>query len=612
LIAWPGSVRVLPDVGRENYKQASYVGAIRRGDSPPAAGDLPTFGHLVGLFSGAYDRGSKVFGMIEARLGEQAFFDFVRGLVKKYGWNVLTADMLKAELEVYTGQPWGDFFTQWIYGKGLTDWAVESVDVNVDSPRPTLLTRFLPNTANPYAPRRVAVVVRQKGELDEPTVLGFRMPNRTGYDVRVPVGRITQPVKLNEYDATLEPLGDGRIRVELTLPGNPEQVAVDPDGLLPDANRGNNSWHTDPRISITPAYTLLNETDLTNDYDRWNFGLGSWIWGASYPDPWYTRSTMVGVRAGAYRTQEFAGGAYAAFRSDYRDLIVGVDGLIDHWPLHHLQLGYNYEQRIGGPWFSSDGSDTARRAVLYSRYVLDYGSSLYLPPIHFVEGYTTYSDNFLPNARTQPPGGVRPSWTWITGLHYRLNLYTPYWDPECGVWLDALYGMGIAGLGSTATVNEFRGELATVHKLPDALGYLGDTRIALRGVAMGAAPERGMFYALGGGDLFRGFDLAERQGSFLWVANAEARLPVVRDVEWDALDRVAGVRNVWLAPFYDVGAVYSNGRTVNGVAHALGVGLRVDLAVFSFLERATLRFDVAKTVNANTPFQFWFGLQHPF
>ena len=45
---------------------------------------------------------------------------------------------------------------------------------------------------------------------------------------------------------------------------------------------------------------------------------------------------------------------------------------------------------------------------------------------------------------------------------------------------------------------------------------------------------------------------------------------------------------------------------------AVGGGLRLDVALFSFVERITLRFDVAKTVNANTPVQFWFGIQHPF
>ena len=48
------------------------------------------------------------------------------------------------------------------------------------------------------------------------------------------------------------------------------------------------------------------------------------------------------------------------------------------------------------------------------------------------------------------------------------------------------------------------------------------------------------------------------------------------------------------------------------VATDLHVGIRVDTAIFSFIERATLRLDVAKTINANSPVQVWFGVQHPF
>ena len=44
---------------------------------------------------------------------------------------------------------------------------------------------------------------------------------------------------------------------------------------------------------------MLDETDLTSDYDRLNFTAGPWMWGPSYDDPWYTRSTMIGLRAGA-------------------------------------------------------------------------------------------------------------------------------------------------------------------------------------------------------------------------------------------------------------------------------------------------------------------------
>lgn len=602
-IEWPAGGSWLPNIQRDNYRNASWYGAVRRNEAHPAAGDLPSYGHLYGLFSGAYDRGSKVFGMIEARLGEAAFLDFIRGVVKKYSFEVLTAAMFQAELEAYTGQPWDDFFKKWVYGKGLTDWSVESV---------TTVASGGPRVPAPGTRRRVEVVVRQRGEHDEPTTVGFQFADGDGFPVRIPVGPSSQRIRLAEYDAEVEPLGDGRAVVRVSLPREPVQVAVDPDRVLLDATPGDNQWKNPPRVAFVPFYSMLNETDLTTDYDRWNLTAGPWIGGALYPDPWYTRSTMAGVRAGAYRTQTFAGGAYAAVRSDYRDLVIGADGLFDHWPGPRTQVGFNIEQRVGGPWGGEAGKDTAFRAVAFGRYVFQYGSSMYLPPMHYADLYTTYQDNFLPFAREQSPGAVRPDAIWLTGLHWRLNLLTPYWDPERGVWVDLFYGSGVANLDKQVGTHQVRAELAAARALPEGHGYWSDVKLAARAVVMGAAPDKGQFFALGGGTLFRGFDLAERQGSFVWVANAEVRLPVIRRSQDDVLDHTVGLRNLYVAPFYDVGEAFVNGRSVNGVAHAVGAGLRADVALFSFLERVTMRFDVGKTVNAATPFQYWFGVQHPF
>lgn len=609
LLEWPKYLDWLPNIQRENYRYASLQGAIRRNSAPAAAGDLPQFGHLVGLFSGAYDRGSKVFGMIENRLGEAAFQDFNQQLVRKYSFDVLTAASYKRELEAYTGRSWDDLFEKWVYGTGLTDWSVESVSVTA---RPTPSVRLQPTGPAP-AGRRVEVVLNQSRELNEATTVEFQFAEGQGVPVRLPIGHSSETIRLAEYDAEIQPIAPGKVRVTATLPADPVQVQVDPDGVLLDADPGNNRWRNPPRVTLVPFYSMLNETDLTNDYDRWNIGAGPWIGGALYPDPWYTRSTMLGVRAGAYKTQTFSGGAYVAARSDYRDLVMGVDGLIDHWPGSRTQVGFNVERRLAGPIGNAAGADdTAFRAALFGRYVLEYSSSLYLPPMSYIDLYTTYQDNFLPIAKQTNPGGVRPDSTWLNGLHYRLNLYTPYWDPERGFWLDLAYAGGTADLGSEVGMHQLKGELAAVRELPVDHWYFSNVKLAGRAVAWGAFPDRGRFFALGGGTLFRGFDLAQRQGSFLWTANTEIRWPVALDVRWDCLDHFVGLRNVYVASFYDVGAVYDNGRIVDNVAHAVGLGVRADMAIFSFLERAVLRFDVGKTINAATPFQFWFGVQHAF
>jgi len=64
--------------------------------------------------------------------------------------------------------------------------------------------------------------------------------------------------------------------------------------------------------------------------------------------------------------------------------------------------------------------------------------------------------------------------------------------------------------------------------------------------------------------------------------------------------------------FYDVGDAYSGNHEVGAIAHAVGGGLRLDVSWFSFVERTTFRFDVAKTVNENSPWQVWIGVGYPF
>jgi hemolysin activation/secretion protein len=154
--------------------------------------------------------------------------------------------------------------------------------------------------------------------------------------------------------------------------------------------------------------------------------------------------------------------------------------------------------------------------------------------------------------------------------------------------------------------------VAWVQTPPDWLGPLSATRFAYRVYGAGALPNRGDFYSLGGNLLFRGFDLRQRQGADVWVASAEWRVPVFRHLDWDVGDHAIGLRQVALAPFYDVGNAYVGRHAVGPLAQAVGCGLRLDVAWLSFVERTTLRFDVAKTVNATTPTQFWFGIQHPF
>ena len=411
LLEYPTGFGWMPNIHRENYRWYARAGSIRRGDQVPAvAPTMEDFGSVIGLFSGAYDRGSRLIGMIEERLGEAGTFDFFQLIFKKYYFRILRVADFQRELEAYTGMPWNDYFTNWVYGKGVTDWSIENVAIQprtADGKPPPLslnsiLPSFIPKPPSPDG-YTVTVVLHQKAQIDEPTTLGFQFGDDDKFPIRVAVAPNVQKLTLNDPPALIESLPDHHMRVTVQLSSEPKQIAVDPDQVLEDAEPANNFWKSRERWRFTPLYTQLEESELMNDYDRWNFIVGPWVYATASRDPWFQRSSYAGVRLGAIRTEEFAGGFYAALRGDYRDFVIGVDGLIDHWPWPKTQVGFLAEQRVAGP-IGTDGPDSVFRGVVYGRYVFQYTSAFYLNPMHYAEVFGTYQDNPLPFARTMTPG----------------------------------------------------------------------------------------------------------------------------------------------------------------------------------------------------------------
>jgi hypothetical protein len=631
LMNYPGYLEWLPNIKRENYRFYGLYGTLGRGEATPVCQEMEKFGHVITLFSMCYDKGGKILGMIEDRLGEAAFIDFLHIIYQRYQYRIIRVADFKCELETYTGRSWEEFFHTWLYTTALPDWSVEKVDLEPlgDGPKHGLWARtFLDGLhAGEQAkrPHKVTVLLHQKGDYNEQTVLGFRLDDSDGYQVRIPIQPQIPRLELDDPPARVEVLPDNRVRVEVLLPCRPTQIAVDPDQVLVDPDPSNNFWKPPVRCRFAPLYTFLEETTLTCDYDRWNFIYGPWIAGSIYKDPWYTRQTMIGGRAGLYRTEYFTGGAYAAYRTDFRDVVIGADGLWDHTPWHNTQIGFNVEHRIAQ---IEEEQPNVNRAVLFGRYVFQYGDSLYLPPMHYLEVFTDYQDNPLPFERHAVAGAVRFDSTANAGIHYSLNYLTPYWDPQGGFQLDAAYAGGVVDAAGHEGLHLLEGQLAFVKCTPDldgwlpeqpglswlgpALRWLSDTRWAFRAFGAAGLPNKGEYFALGGSDRFRGFDLEERQGSVVWVGSVEWRVPVLQQIEWDFCDHVGGIRNIYAAAFYDVGDAYVHGHSYGPVAHALGLGLRLDTAWLGVVERATVRLDVAKAVNADTGVQVWFGVGHPF
>jgi hypothetical protein len=620
LVNYPKGLKWLPNIRRSDYRYFNLYGTLGRGEAKPTVQDIPKYGHIVDLYSMCYERGSKVVGMIEHDLGEQAFFDFMRFVYQRHAFGILRVADFQRDLEEFTNQSWHDFFQKWLYGAGVTDWCVEDVTVQ---PLQTWRTHHPPpvyrsssaavhSWFRPRTPCKVTVVLHQKAEYNDPTVVGFCLDGGEGFQVRIPVIPEAGLIETSDPPARMETLDKNRVRVEVELPSWPTQIAVDPDEVLVDLNPTNNYWKPRFRVRATPLYTFLDETDLTNAYDRWNVTIGPWIFAPTYDNPWFTRSTRFGVRAGAYRTASFEGGAYAAYRTDYRDFVTGVDAVFDHWPWPHTEAGFVFERRLVG---TLRGEDQANRGVVYGRYVIDYGDSLYLPPFQYVEAFGTIQDDLLPDARETVPGATRFKHQGMAGTHYHINYLTPYWDPEGGFSADVSYAGGIEVPGvheSTFGSHQFTGQATYVQSVPDGLGWFSDTRFAFRLYGAAGLPNNVQYFALGGGELFRGFDLAQRQGNHLWVGSVEWRVPLLRNLNWAFFDRAFALRNVYGAAFCDVGDVFLRGQSIGGVSEAVGAGLRLDVSWFTFVERTIVRIDTAKTINSNAGMQIWAGIEHPF
>ena len=170
--------------------------------------------------------------------------------------------------------------------------------------------------------------------------------------------------------------GGNRVRVVVELPCKPTQITVDPDQVLMDSNPVNNSWKTCCRLRFTPFYTPLEETDVTNEYDRWNFIVGPGFTGSAYNDPWFQRAMVFGGRAGFYRTQEASAATSVPNRlSGHRRR---VDALADHFPFSHAVQSW--------PQPDNNMATTTYHPWRLVRYISCMGQ-LYLPPAHYVEGY---------------------------------------------------------------------------------------------------------------------------------------------------------------------------------------------------------------------------------
>ncbi|HQR06234.1 MAG TPA: M1 family aminopeptidase [Gemmatales bacterium] len=627
LLQYPVGQSWLPNVKHEDYRFYGLYGTLARKEETVTIQEMEKFGNVITLFSMTYDRGAKIFNMIEERIGEEALFDFMRLLYAKYQFRILFVADFQRELETYTGRSWKEFFDNWFYGVGGSDWSLSNVAMEKGEGNKGSF--------------RAKINVRQLAEFTEPTYLGFKFKGDESYTLRIPVrpGETLPGMNLAGMPATqatgtafaswnlpsqleteamakangivplqysTDPDGKG-MTIVVDLPSEPVQISIDPDQVQLDKNPANNHWKLEPEIKLTPLLTPLDETDITTSYDRWNIMAGPWL-GLSRPQ--FGQQAYAGVRADLFRLQTFQGGGYVAWNAYNQDMVAGADMVFQHFPDTHMEVGAQYDHSLTSDWASL----LRDRARVYGRYIINETSSLYLNPIEYVETYarlTAVADG-SGNGRFVPPGVEGFNNMAGVGLFWTQNYLTPYWDPEGGYRLNFNFEYGLPIFGTYTWYDLVQGEAVLVKSMPEGLGYLSDTKWAFRAWGGKGFPANGYFFQLGGANMVRGLSRDALEGDMGWIGSIEWRLPIWKNSDVDFCYRVGVMKNLYLALFYDVGEIYLNNNSNGGVVHSFGAGLRFDLGWLGFIERTTVRLDVAKAVNQNDSVQFWFGLQHAF
>ena len=312
LVQWAGSLSWLPPMERETLRSGNLQLTLARNEIGPAVQELPEYEHAVKFASLVCERGAKVFGLIEGRLGKEGFEVFLKRLQSKYNGRILTVSDFQRELELETNCSWNDFFAAWVHGTAMTDWSIDRVRITQG------------DKDHDGAGYQVKVDLEQHRELAGPTNIEFRFDEKGSRLLRANF----DPGAADE--TTRGEAGQPRrYTFDTWLSERPVQVIVDPDRELPDANPGNNMWKSPLRIRATPFYTPLEESELACSSDRWNIAFGPWISQSAFDDPWFTASDVGGFRLGAFRNEQFAGGLYTGYRPQYRDLVLGTDAAWD-------------------------------------------------------------------------------------------------------------------------------------------------------------------------------------------------------------------------------------------------------------------------------------------
>ncbi len=583
-----GNLWGLPNIQYNSLVHNGYSLYQHRGGDGKSLAPLEEIGHLHNLFFLVYDKGARVTGLIQHRMGRERFFAFMRHLYEQYRFRILRADDFERELEAFTGESWKQFFDDWLRSSRSADWDVGKV----------ASTRLESGV-------RTVARIRQAGEIAEPVEIAFRYPVEGGHESELTLAfDPSDPQLAARRDVRVDVLqvSDNEWDVSVELPSPPKQIEVDPEHWVPDSNPRNNHWRPDIAVRYSPLYTPIDESSIVQPWEQQSIVFG----------PGVDEEARVGffaslIEANNYRVTPFV--AYSA-DSNRDHLAAGVEAIFFNLPAPNWNLGARYEYSLLTTLSNTPGS----QAKIFARKILAYTTSLIYDNLSYVEFYSRFGDNFFPDQDRSPtmtPGATDYADVRAFGVRFHADSRMPYWNPDSGYLFDATYEHGFSAFGSGTTYNRVDAQLSGVKRLPDDLGWLSETRVAGRLGGGYGWDDSGEHFRFGGPGRFRGIHANSVEGNAFWIGSLEWRYPLTGELDAEVFDNLAALRSVWGSVFYDVGESYIFNRSQGGVDQAVGTGLYFDLPLLSFVEALTVRVEYGRSVVNDTD-AFWFGLYRAF
>jgi len=155
----------------------------------------------------SYGKPATVFRALRGYLGAEVFDEAMRTYIRRWAWKHPHPLDLFRTFEDVTGRDLDWFFEPWLYTTRVLDQSIDGVSVSEDG-------------------RDVRLFLRDEGEIAMPVIAVFQVEG--GDPVRVTA----------EHDAWV----DGRMELEVRLPGPLTGIVLDPDTIFPDVDREDNVW----------------------------------------------------------------------------------------------------------------------------------------------------------------------------------------------------------------------------------------------------------------------------------------------------------------------------------------------------------------------------------